>query len=293
MIDFEARRIIEALRSGVSSRAVGQYFSSARPEITRRISEKLENVRQSKISDGMIITGKYGEGKTHLLNTVFNMAHSENMAVSLVPLSKESPFDKPYLIYQKLLQNTYLPKRLQPGFLDIISDISPNHPIAADIQAYTAKHLETDKLFYLFRAYLNTDDMDEKHLLLADLEGDFIANTALKAVYKRIFAEKASYNVTFSKTKHMDDYFSMLSHLFLLLGYSGWVILFDETELIGRLGKKARLKAYKNMASFLFPGDYSRLRAAYSIFAVTASFAEDVIDGKHEFENLHESGFEE
>ena len=77
MIDFEARRVVEALRSGVSSRAVGQYFSSARPELTRRISEKLKNVRESRESDGMIITGKYGEGKTHLLNTVFNMAHSE------------------------------------------------------------------------------------------------------------------------------------------------------------------------------------------------------------------------
>jgi hypothetical protein len=221
------------------------------------------------------------------------MAHSENMVVSLVTLSKESPFDKPYMIYQKLLHNTFLPKRLQPGFLDVLSDISSNHPIASEVFAYTAKRLETDKLFYLFRAYLNTDDMDEKYLLLADLEGDFIGNTALKSIYKRIFSEKASYNVNFSKTKHMDDYFSMLSHLFLQLGYGGWVILFDETELIGRLGKKARLKAYKNMASFLFPADYSRLQAAYSVFAVTASFVEDVIDGKHEFENLAQAGFED
>jgi Cdc6-like AAA superfamily ATPase len=293
MIDFEARRIVEVLRSGVSSRAVGQYFSSARPELTRRVAESLKNVRESRQSGGMIITGKYGEGKTHLLNTVFNMAHSENMVVSLVTLSKESPFDKPYMIYQKLLHNTFLPKRLQPGFLDVLSDISPNHPIASEIFAYTAKRLETDKLFYLFRAYLNTDDLDEKYLLLADLEGDFIGNTALKSIYKRIFSEKVAYNVNFSKTKHMDDYFSMLSHLFLQLGYGGWVILFDETELIGRLGKKARLKAYKNMASFLFPADYSRLQAAYSVFAVTASFAEDVIDGKHEFENLAQAGFED
>jgi hypothetical protein len=291
MMDFEARRVVEALRSGVSSRAAGQYFSSARPDVTRRISEKLDNVRQSRQSDGMVVTGKYGEGKTHLLNTVFNIAHSENMVVSLVPLSKETPFDKAYLIYQKLLHNTFLPGRLQPGFLDVLSDISPNHPLSAEMQAYTAKSLETDKLFYLFRSYLNTDDMDEKHFLLADLEGDFIGGAALKNIYKRIFSEKVSYSVSFAKTKHMDDYFSMLSHLFLQLGYGGWVILFDEAELIGRLGKKARLKAYKNIASFLFPGDYSRMQATYSIFAFTSSFAEDVVDGKHEFENLAQAGF--
>lgn len=286
MIDFEARRIIEALRSGVSSKSVGQYFSSARPEITRRISESIDNVRESGVSNGMIITGKYGEGKTHLLNTVFSMAQSADMVVSFVSLSKESPFDKPHLIYQKLLNNTYLPKRLQPGFLDVLSDISPNNPISADIQAYGAKHLETDKLFYLFRSLFHTDDMDEKYLLMADLEGDFISNAALKTIYKRIFSEKVSYNTSFSKTKHMDDYFAMLSHLFLQLGYGGWVILFDEAELIGRLSKKARIKAYKNMASFLFPSDYSRLQATYSIFAFTASYVQDVVEAKHEFENL-------
>jgi hypothetical protein len=292
MIDFEARKIIEALRSGVPSRAVGQYFSSARPEITRQISDKLMDVCEKKASGAMIISGKYGEGKTHLLNTVFSIARSNNMVVSFVSLSKETPFNKPYLLYQKLLHNTYLPKRLQPGFLDFLSDITPNHPLSAEMQAYTAKHLETDKLFYLFRAYLNTDDLDEKYLLLADLEGDFISNAALKTIYRRIFSEKVGFNTNFSKTQHIGDYFSMLSHLFLQLGYNGWAILFDETELIGRLGKKARLKAYRNMASFLFPNEYARLQATYSIFALTTSFIEDVIDAKHEFDNLSESGFD-
>jgi hypothetical protein len=292
MIDFEARRVVEALRSGVSSRAVGQYFSSARPKITAQISDKLETVRETGVSDGMVITGRYGEGKTHLLNTVFNMAQSENMVVSFISLSKETPFNRPYLVYQKLLHNTYLPKRLQPGFLDLLADITVKHPISGEMQAFAAKRLVTDKLFYLFRAYLSTDDLDEKYWLLADLEGDFIGAATLKKIYKRIFSEKVSYNTTFSKTKHMDDYFAMLSYLFLQLGYSGWVLLFDETELIGKLGKKARLDAYKNMASFLFPGEFSGLQATYSIFAVTSSYIDDVVDGKHEYENLAESVLE-
>lgn len=287
MIDFEARKIIEALRSGVSSRAVGQYFSSARKDLLSQLSKRLNDVCESRVSDGIIITGKYGEGKTHLLNTVFNMAHSNNMVVSIVSLSKETPFDKPYMVYQKLLSNTYLPKRLQPGFMDALINVTPNSPLAADMLAYTVKQLEIDKLYFLLRAYLHTDDMDEKFLLQSDLEGDFISNVNLKQIYRRIFSEKANFNENFSKTKHMDSYFSMISRLFLAMGYSGWVILFDEAELIGRLGKKARLKAYKNMASFLFPSE-SR-QATYSIFAMTASYIEDVIESKHEFENLKEA----
>ncbi len=84
MYDFEARHIIEALRSGIPSRTIGQYFSEARPELEREISNRLEKACETGKSDGMVISGKYGEGKTHLLNTVFSLAQSENMAVSYI-----------------------------------------------------------------------------------------------------------------------------------------------------------------------------------------------------------------
>jgi len=283
-MDFEARRVIEALRSGVSSRAVGQYFSSARQGLLRQIGGQLDNVCEKRMSDSLIITGKYGEGKTHLLNTIFNMAQAQNMVVSFISLSKETPLNNMPQVYQKLLNHTYLPKRLQPGFIDMLINITLNSPLSAEMQAYTLKQLEVDKLFYLLRAYFATDDMDEKFMLQADLEGDFITATKLKQIYRRLFAEKVAFNKNFSKTKHMKIYFSMVSRLFLEMGYSGWVLLFDETELVGRLGKKARLKAYRHMADFIFPD--AGLDAVYTVFALTASYAEDVIEGKHEFDNL-------
>ena len=284
MYDIEARHIIEALRSGIPSRAVGQYFSEARPKIMKEISNRLDMVCDQGKSSGMIISGKYGEGKTHLLNTVFNLAHSNNMVVSYLSLSKETPMDKLYLVYQKIIQNTYLPKRRQPGFMHELEKISANSPVANEMLLYAAKQLETDKLYYLFRSYLNTEDSDEKFLLQADLEGDFIANAPLKKIYRRIFSQPAKYNVNFTKTKHCRDYFSFMSHLFTQMGYHGWVILIDETELMGRLGKKARLNAYRNMADFLLPDRCPE--NTFSIFALSASYVEDVIEGKHEYENL-------
>lgn len=286
MYDMEARHIIEALRSGIPSRAVGQYFSEARPRVMKEISDRLDRVCEQGKSNGMIISGKYGEGKTHLLNTVFNLAHSNNMVVSYLSLSKETPMDKLYLVYQKLIQNTYLPKRQQPGFMHELEKISANSPVANEMLLYAAKQLETDKLYYLFRSYLNTEDSDEKFLLQADLEGDFIANAPLKKIYRRIFNQPVKYNINFTKTKHCSDYFAFMSHLFTQMGYHGWAILIDETELMGRLGKKARLNAYRNMAHFLLPAE--RLEAVFGIFALSASYVEDVIEAKHEYENLAE-----
>ena len=284
MYDIEARHIIEALRSGVPSRAVGQYFSEARPRIMREISDRLDSVCDAGKSSGMIISGKYGEGKTHLLNTVFNLAHSNNMVVSYLSLSKETPMDKLYLVYQKVIQNTYLPRRQQPGFMQELEKISANSPVASEMLVYALQQLETDKLYYLFRSYLNTEDSDEKFLLQADLEGDFVANAALKKIYRRIFNETVKYKVNFTKTKHCGDYFKFMSHLFTLMGYHGWVILIDETELMGRLGKKARLNAYRNMARFLLPERCPE--NTFSIFELSAAYTEVVSEAKHEYENL-------
>ena len=286
MFDMESRKVIEALRSGVPSRSVGRYFSEARPQIMKDLSNRLDAICEEGVSGGMIITGKYGEGKTHLLNTVFNMAHSNNMVVSHLSISKESPFDKLYLVYQKLMANTYLPGREQPGFLHLLEDMTPNSPAASELMVYGAKELETDKLYYLLRAYLNTEDQEEKFQLQADLMGDFIANPELRKIFKRIFNTTARFNTSFSKTKHCQDYFYFMSHLFQDLGYNGWVILIDEAELMGRLGKKARLNAYRNIARFLMPDNH--LVSTFSLFAFSASYIEDVIEGKHEFENLAE-----
>ncbi len=288
MYDVVARHIIEALRSGIPSRIVGQYFSEARPELERELSTRLSAVADTGHSDGMVIRGKYGEGKTHLLNTMFGLAQSEQMVVSLISLSKETPMDKLQLVYQKLMQNTYLPGRSQPGFEAELEKLTPNAPVSLELLHYAAKRLETDKLYYLFRSYLNTDDADEKLLLLTDLEGDFMTNSAVRQVYRRIFGEPVKFTVNFAKTKHCMDYLSFMSHLFSQMGYHGWVILVDETELMGRLSKKARLNAYRNMASFLLPKQGEGLDSTFSLFALSSSYTADVIESKHEYDNLKE-----
>jgi len=66
MFDYEARHIIEALRSGIPSRSVGHYFSEARPKVLHELNNDLEEISISGKSKGRLISAKYGEGKTHL-----------------------------------------------------------------------------------------------------------------------------------------------------------------------------------------------------------------------------------
>ena len=281
--DFNACRVIEALRSGVPSRAAGEYFSEARPAMMQKIQSRLEQVHESGRSDGMIFTGRYGEGKTHLLGTVFGMAFAHNMVVSYVSLGKETPVDKPYLLFPKLIANTYLPGAAQPGFRQKLEDLTQGSSISGELLAYAAKELETDKLYFLLKAFLGTQEEEERYAFLADLEGDFTTGQVIKRSYRRITGTAAKFNQNFSKTKHGFDYFYFTSHLFKTLGYGGWVLLFDEAELLGGMGKKTRAKSYVQLQRFLKPSP--KLEGVFSLFAFSSSYAEDVIDAKKEFEN--------
>ena len=283
MADFYAMHMIEALRSGVPSRAVGACFTEARPGMMKKIESRMDAVRSSGRSDGMIFTGHYGEGKTHLLNTVFNIATQSNMAVSYVALGKETPVSNLPVLYQKIIANTYLPGAAQPGFRQKLEELTPGSGVTGDLLAFSAKELETDKLYYLLRAMLGTQEEEEKARFLGDLEGDFVSNDVIKRSYRRVMGQVAKFNQNFVKTRHTEDYFCFMSYFFRRIGLEGWVILFDEAELVGRMGKKTRLKSYREMQTFLQPSE--RMEGVFSLFALSSSYAEDVIDKKHEQEN--------
>ena len=287
MSDFYARKIIEALRSGVPSRAVGEYFSEARPEMRRRITSRLEKVRETGVPDGMIFTGRYGEGKTHLLQSVFGMASTSNMVVSYISLGKETPLNRPELLYGKLIANTFLPGARQPGFIAKLSEsLTPGSGLTGELLAYAAKELDTDRLYYLLSALVNTGEEEDRAILTADLEGDFTTDAVIKRICRGVSGKPAKLQKSFSKRKHAYDYFRFMSRTFRALGYDGWVLLFDELELIGRLGKKARAKAYVEMRRFL--GADVRLEGTFSLFALSSSYVEDVIEKKHDRQNIQE-----
>jgi hypothetical protein len=250
------------------------------------IQEALDLTSDAGVSSGRVITGKYGEGKTHLLNTVRGVAHGRNMVVSSVTLSKETPMSNAAQLYAKILQGTYLPGYAQPGIAQSLAGLSLNSAVTSTLLEYSLTKLATNRLYYLLKSYLATQDDDEKYLLGADIEGDFTTSAIIRKAYRRIFGEPVTFNANFVKSRHISDYLSFLSKMFRLQGYGGWVILFDEAELIGRLGRVSRHKAYLNMYGFL---DTNQAEGVYSIFAFNASFPPDVIEAKHEYDGVEKN----
>ena len=284
MFDFNARHIIEALRSGVPSREVGEYFSEARPGMRAKIASRLQAAREENKSGGMIFKGKYGEGKTHMLHTAFTMAAENNMVVSMVALGKETPMEKPWELYRKLIASTWLPGARQPGFREKMEELTAGSSLTSELLAYTATQLDTNKLYFLLAAMTRTQDEDERAAFMADLEGDYAGQPLIKRSYRRISGSPARFSENFSKTKHWRDYYCFMSHFFHQLGYDGWVILLDEAELIGRMGKKTRMKSYLRIHDFLKPDP--RLENTVTLLAFSESYQADVIEKRKEFQGV-------
>lgn len=289
MSDFKSRHMIEALRSGIPSRTIGADFSVSRPALISSISEDLKDVINGT-TKGRFVQGRYGEGKTHLLNTVFSLAHERNMVVSILSFSKEAPANNLPVIYKKLMENTYLPGHILPGFSSELDSLREGQDRVQRLLS-ELKELDTDRVYNVLKTYLRSEEIEDRFTLSGDLEGDFVSTVPIKAAYRKAFGSRLVFERPFNKNRNAIDYFCFASLLFNALGYSGWVILFDEAELIGRLSRTARKKAYLNFNALLHP--VCSLVNTYTLTAFSTSFKTDVLEGRDEAVSIRLAGEEE
>jgi len=121
---FEARRIIEALRLGVVPQGCIEQFTFGRDEEISHIKNWLYNSDDDNGS--LIFSGGYGVGKTHFLEYIFSSALKNNWAVSIVELDpNELPFHKPKAIYENIIRSFKF--RTQNGdFREFLKEIARN-----------------------------------------------------------------------------------------------------------------------------------------------------------------------
>lgn len=273
--DFAAASIIETLRSGVTSRSLARLFCYGREALLEKAERELSAIRDGGGSRGIVIRGEYGEGKTHLLNAIANEALKMNFAVSFVVLSKETPFNRLDKVYPKLVANTYIPGQGEPGIVALLRDLRPDDPVARDLLALAEEKLHP-KVYHVLNDYLHVGDTYSQHLLEGDLSGAFVPVSFVRAVHRTVAGRSAKIP-RFSVKTDVLDYFRLISAAVRRKGLSGWLVLFDEFELVGTLGAKARGDAYLNIETFLGLATPSVLDSTLSLFSVASRYWPDIL----------------
>lgn len=274
MDKFSSLQVIECLRSGVSSRHLSSAFAYGREAVLERVGRDLNRIQTGGGVVPLVIKGNFGNGKTHFLNIIFQLAEKMNFAVSFVPLSKETPFDKLDRLYRRAATGLYLPGYSQPGFAPLLDGLMSGSDEAEEILSQVGQNLHP-KLEAVLKNYLEGGgDAYNQHILVSDLAGDFVPIAQLKSIH-RLNSGKALTVPRFVVKENAFDYFRFLSYLIRARGYSGWVILFDEFEQLMYLGITARGNAYLNAARFMSPA-YG-LTATYTVFSASSNLWTELI----------------
>lgn len=274
------RRIVENLRAGVPSPSVASHFPMGRDALLLRVTKDLEAVAAGK-AGGLVLQASYGEGKTHVLHAIWDLARKEKCVVTMVALSKETSLDKPDKLYAKLAANTYVPESTQPGLDHLLSDYPPSDRRTQELLAWAEHRLHPKIAVVLKNRIEGSSSLAETlYKLDQDLCGVLIAAADLKSIHRLNFHEALKLPTPFRAKRDMLDYFRLLEYLVRAAGYRAWVILLDEAEMIGSLGRGGRAASYAMLARLLGLGN--PFRYVYTVAAIASNFIPEVLQAREE-----------
>ena len=292
------RRAVEALRSGVPNADAVVALGSGQGDIEDRFTLLLEdiagprNARPSRAS--MLLGAGFGEGKSHLLTHLGQLATSAGFVVSTVVISKETPLHDPAKVLRAAVESAVAPDGARDVVAEAAAALDTDGPGYAELLRWLrGPGRDLNERFdatLLLHQRLSGDapGADEEFLdsIVRFWSGDPLLMPDLRRQLKAVGEAKS---FTFSPVKVRDLARQRLRFLPRLLragGHAGWVVLFDEVELIGRYSLLQRGRSYAELARWLDGNPGVEGEPLITVAAITDDFETAVLSGKNDRESL-------
>ncbi len=243
---MHAVRIVESLRSGVPTRLCTREMPDVRPELVSTIRNDLEAFARGQVPVGRLVWGEYGQGKSHLLTTAEHMALDMGFCVSFVSLSREVSLHSLFHFYRRVAPVLRTAHSKVPGLQWQLarrkaSDLASSPIVDPERYGHRRPAVALELLLTC------GGDEESYYNLYNDLMGYRLPAGEMRHIARRVGMEHLLRGLPRFKHEHAQAYFGVLADVVCWCGYKGWVILIDEVELIARLGRVSRLKAYRNL----------------------------------------------
>lgn len=279
------RRAIEALRAGVPNRDAVRLLGSSQPRLEERFSRQLATFKDGTAAgcqdSGMIFAGNFGTGKSHLLERFQHMALEQGFVCSKVVVSKQTPFYKLDKVYRAAIESAVIPGRVGACMSELAIALDTHSEAYAEffkwlnspgcgLCSHFAATVHLHEITHGYDVESITSFWAGQPLGVKKLRGE-LKNVKLGAIYKvermpnRALAEQR---------------FIFAPRLMKAAGYAGWVILIDETELIGSYGIHSRALAYAELPRFVGTTGNPARPGVTSVLAITSNFAAQVLDDR-------------
>lgn len=282
------RRAVEALRSGVPNADAVAELGSGQSEAEDIFAELLSGVDDGR-RGSMLITGGFGEGKSHLLTHLAHLAGRAGFVVSTVVISKETPLHDPAKVFRAAVESAVAPGGVHEVVGEAAAALDPESPRFTELVRWAqAPGSELDErfaasLFLLERLRQDAPGADEEFAdtLVRFWSGDPLPMPELRRALRAVGAAK---RYAFTPVKARDlarQRLAFLPRLLRAAGHAGWVVLLDEVELIGRYSVLQRARSYAELARWL-DGDADE--PVVAVAAITDDYEAAVLTGKNDRE---------
>jgi P-loop Domain of unknown function (DUF2791) len=315
------RRAVEALRSGVPSWDAVAMLGSGQPDAEDHFVRLLDRVAARPAggvlaewgsppgghrgpgadrrgrggeSRGLLLGGGFGGGKSHLLTHFGHLASSAGFVVSTVVISKETPLHDPAKTFRAAIDAAVDPSRAHGALASAAGLLDPDTPRYAELNRWVNSPASgLDERFpatLLCHERLRGGDVpgsdETADAIVRFWSGEPLRISDLRRTLRSVGATGL---FTFSPVNARDlarQRFRFAAALLRAAGHEGWVILFDEVELIGRYSLLQRGRSYAELGRWLGSHDADRSLPLSAVFAMTDDFEAAVLTGKKDRDEI-------
>jgi hypothetical protein len=280
------RRAVEALRSGVPSWDAVAALGSGQSAAEDRFAGVLEKV-DGGASSGLLIGAGFGAGKSHLLTHLASLALDRGFAVSTVVVSKETPLFDPAKVYRAAVESLQGPARGGGVLAEAAASLDADSDRYRELVRWLNSPAGPDERFAAtlhvherLRGGSVPDSDETVEAIVRFWAGEPLRMPDLRRALKEVGAAGMFAFGPLSATDLAHQRTRFAARLLRAAGYAGWVVLFDEVELIGRYSLLQRGRSYAQVAQWLHGDPSDRSAPLAAVLAVTDDFAAAVLAGK-------------
>lgn len=293
---FACRQALEALRNGVPNRTAVEMLGCTQPQAEHRFAEMLAKAgdRDDPPDNalGMLVSGDFGSGKSHLLTHFEHVALGAGFVCSRVAVSKETPLYDLGKVFKSAVENGRMPGRSGRLIEELGLALNPHSGDYARFYTWANGAAEAGEINQMFPASLLVHERSHDLELNSEIEtfwaGDSIKIARVKSGLRQI-GQLQSFSFRAPKASELPPQrLRFFTELIKAAGYRGWVVLLDEIELTGSYSLLQRGRSYAEIARWLGQHTEQPCPGLVCAGAVTDDFASAIIsiDGKNDRDNM-------
>ncbi|MFC8849510.1 MULTISPECIES: BREX system ATP-binding domain-containing protein [unclassified Micromonospora] len=278
-----ARRAIEALRAGVPSRDAVAALGSGQSAIEDRFETMCASAAAGSPAS-MLIGGGFGAGKSHLLEHLARLALNKGWTVSRVVVSKETPLHDPAKVFRAAADSALRDGQARPAIIEAAAGLDLDGRDFAELLRWASSSgSELNERFpasLVLFAHLRERDPSFAETVLRFWSGDPIAIPELRRRMREVGEQRPVF-APVAAAELARQRMRFAARLLAAAGSPGWLVLFDEVELIGRYSLLQRAKSYAELARWM-RGENGRGTPMAAVLAMTDDFEAAVITGRND-----------